>query len=398
MAGTVSVRAHPIRACLPDWPLAIWMVAITLVLGLAGGLGAPDLVRAFNAGFGRALGEFALILLPSFALAAALSRQQAGAPEGVVTLAAPFAGAGMICPDTAYAALSPVAGRRGLDVAFGAYAGFKLLFPAGPLIVATGLGVASDSLMAYSLALLIPVWAVGVLWGRFRNEGRVDGAEERAKTYPGAPGRRAVMIFAPFCLMALLLGLGWGYDFSGVALADFLTQPKGALLSAAVLAFARVPRNEQRACLDTAVRRTGSLLLIIGAASAFGAVLMQVVPLQGFMPAEAGAAGVVGLFLLAALFKLAQGSSMATFAAVTPVAAPLVATMDVPTAAAVLAICAGSFVAILPNDSFYWLVRKDTLAANSEVRSIATLAVGTSLQAMTALVLILGAVALGLVT
>ncbi len=139
-------------------------------------------------------------------------------------------------------------------------------------------------------------------------------------------------------------------------------------------------------------------MLIIGAASAFGAVLMQVVPLQGFMPADAGTAGIVGLFLLAALFKLAQGSSMATFAAVTPVAAPLVAAMDVPTVAAVLAICAGSFVAILPNDSFYWLVRKDALAANSEARSITTLAVGTGFQAMTALVLILAAVALGVVT
>lgn len=398
MSQAASVHAHPVRAFLPNWPLAIWMVAITLVLGLVGGLGAPDLVRAYNMGFGRALGEFALILLPSFALAAALSRSHASAPEGIATLAAPFAGAGMICPDTAYAALSPVAGRRGLDVAFGAYAGFKLLFPAGPLIVATALGVASDSLMAYGLALLIPVWAVGVFWGRLRSDVRSENAAARTS----APGGGVATIFAPFCLMALLLGIGWAVDFSGVALADFLTQPKGALLSAAVLALIQVPQGERRDCLDTAVRRTGSLLLILGAASAFGAVLMQVVPLEGFMTAKAGTAGIIsgigGLFLLTALFKLVQGSSMATFAAVTPVAAPLVAAMDLPAAAAVLAICAGSFVAILPNDSFYWLVRKDVLAANSEARSITTLAVGAVLQALTALVVILAAVALGIVT
>jgi GntP family gluconate:H+ symporter len=380
---------------MPNWPFTIWMVAITLVLGLVGGLGEPDLVRAFNIGFGRALGEFALILLPSFALAAAVSRKQAGAPEGITTLVAPFAGAGMICPDTAYAALSPIAGRCGLDVAFGAYAGFKLLFPAGPLIVATALGVASDSLMAYSFALLIPVWGVGVLWGRFRVEKEKKGSK---KIHSGTSGRQTAILFAPFCLMALLLGIGWGFDVSDLSLIDFLTQPKGALLSAAVLALSWVPRGEQRDCLDTAVRRTGALLLIIGVASAFGAVLMQVVPLEGFIPVMAGTAGIIGLFLLTALFKLVQGSSMATFAAVSPVAAPLVAVMDVPTAAAVLAICAGSFVAILPNDSFYWLVRKNALAASSETRSITTLAVGACLQAVTALVVILGAVALGVVT
>jgi GntP family gluconate:H+ symporter len=104
-------------------------------------------VSAFNTGFGRALGEFALILLPSFTLAAALSRQNIASNVAgrTVALASPVAGAGMICPDTAYAALSPAAGRYKMDTAFGAYAGFKLLYPAGPLIVAAGLGVTGST-------------------------------------------------------------------------------------------------------------------------------------------------------------------------------------------------------------------------------------------------------------
>ncbi|HJP20794.1 MAG TPA: hypothetical protein QF861_04455, partial [Alphaproteobacteria bacterium] len=59
---------------IPSWPLVIWMIAAALALALAGGLGAPEMIRVFNAGWGRALGEFALILLPSFTLAAALAR------------------------------------------------------------------------------------------------------------------------------------------------------------------------------------------------------------------------------------------------------------------------------------------------------------------------------------
>jgi len=390
MSQATLAHGFSIRSLLPNWPLTIWMVAITLAIGLLGGLDTESLVRQFNTGFGRALGEFTLILLPSFTLAAVLNRQNAGAPDGVAAMAAPFAGAGMICPDTAYAALSPVAGAHRLDVAFGAYAGFKLLYPAGPLIVATGLGVADDSLLLYGAALLLPVWAAGVFWGRLRG-----GAESSAAAETRAATVSLLRLFGPFLLMALLLVLGGALDLSHITPVDFITQPKGALLTAAAFALLSMPSRNRRDCLDTAVRRTSSLLLLLGAASAFGAVLMQVVSLDGILPAGAGMAGIVGLFVLTALFKLAQGSSMATFAAITPVAAPLVVAMDVPPAAAVLAICAGSFVAILPNDSFYWLVRKDALGQASEARAVATLSLGAIIQALTGLAAILAAVALG---
>ena len=159
---------------VPDLPLVVWMVALTLILGLGSGMGSVDLVAAYNLGFGRALGEFALILLPSFTLAAALSRQNVASEAAgrATAFASPVAGAGMICPDTAYAALSPAAGRYKLELAFGAYAGFKLLYPAGPLIVAAGLGAAVTetvppvTLLLAGVMLTLPVWAAGVIWAR----------------------------------------------------------------------------------------------------------------------------------------------------------------------------------------------------------------------------------------
>jgi len=116
-------RSILLQSMVPDWPFVVWMVAAALALALAGGLDAIHIVRQFNIGFGRALGEFALILLPSFTLAAVLSRNDVGVASEVAAAAAPLAGGGMICPDTAYASLSPVAGPRRLDIAFGAYAG-----------------------------------------------------------------------------------------------------------------------------------------------------------------------------------------------------------------------------------------------------------------------------------
>ena len=172
-------------------------------------------------------------------------------------------------------------------------------------------------------------------------------------------GGATAALFAPFLLLATLLIAGAAVDFSDIPLLDLLTNPKGALLAAAILALARVPMGERRACLDASLRRTAPLLLLIGAASAFGAVLTHVTPIGALSLSDAGVFGIVGLFALTALFKLTQGSSMATFAAIAPVAAPLVGAMDISSAAAVLAICCGSFIAILPNDSYYWLVRDD---------------------------------------
>ena len=322
-----------------------------------------------------------------------MSWHNAGMASGLVVGASPLAGAGMICASTAYAALSPAAGKRRLDVAFGAHSGFKLLYPAGPLIVATGLGVQTDSLLAYGFALLIPVWAVGALWVRFHRD------REASSEIPSASFsiRSTVLLFGPFFLLAALLIVGLVTAFPNHVLLDFITQPKGALMLSATVALLRVAKDDRRECLDTAIRQTGALILIIGVASAFGGMLTHLIPLDSFIPAKTGAIGIISLFLLTVAFKLAQGGSMVTFATVAPVAAPLVADMGISPIAAVFSICAGSFVAILPNDSYYWLVRRDALPDCNESRAIAILAGGATLQALVGLVIVLLAAGWGLV-
>lgn len=394
MTQTINPLTRDKWFFVPSWPPVVWIIATTLVLGFAHGLGAPELIGLFNDGWGRSLGEFSLILLPSFVLASALTQKNIGAASGVAVAASPFAGAGMVCPDTAYAALSPMAGRQSLSVAFGSYAGFKLLFPAGPLIVATGLGVQSSSLLVTGLALLIPVWAIGVWWANY-----FDDTEFLAPTASVSAENRTKLIltFLPFAALTLLLIIGELADFSTVPLLDFLTGPKGALMFAATWALCTVSGNQRRKCIDDAVRRTGSLLLLIGAASAFAGVFTIAVPIADFFTSEAGMLGIISLFLLTAVFKLAQGSSMATFAAVAPVAAPLVAASSISPVAAVFAICLGSFVAILPNDSFYWLVRQDALAISTEPKTVALLAGGATLQAFSGLFILLALNFLGFV-
>lgn len=394
---TRRIWSHSIQIALSQFPFVFWMIAGTIVLAIFSGMNATQTIKSFNAGFGKALGEFTLILLPAFTLAAALAQfTQSTSPKALTAMLclAPISGAGMVCPDTAYAALAPAARantRHKLAIAFGAYGGFKLLFPAGPLLVATTLGVQNDPKLVWlGICLTIPVWLVGLLWARMVSlpEPKIEMAKQNVQQAQNndAPIKWKISV-APFALLIALVGAGIIFDFSQWTILDFATRPKGALIIAAIYILSQLPVQNWRPCLEQASRRTANLLLLIGSASAFGAVLTSQLDLSAISQLAQGKWLIFSLFGLTVLFKLIQGSSLATFAAITPVAAPIINAADISPVAATFAICIGSFIAILPNDSFYWLVRRDALAhILDEKRIIYVLSGGAFLQAMCGLV------------
>lgn len=390
-AATAKAALHPGLSL----PQPVWLIIFALAIGLAGGLNYTDLVRTFGAGYGRALGDFTLILLPSFVLAACMSRRRLDGAAGLAAAVAPITAAGMVCPDTGYATLSSIAGQHKLSVAFGSFAGFRLLFPAGPLIIATGLGVEDHSFFAFGVTLFIPIWIVGELWARRRMaQGGIRKNDVRR-------GRllswQDIDVLAPLIVLGMLLLIGASGWFKPYPLLDFITHPKGALFVAATWALIGTPADDRRACLDAAMRRTGSLLIVIGAASAFGGMITHFVALDRILPAARSITGtLITLFLMTMMIKFLYGSAMATFATAAALLAPVVQATGAPPIPAVFAICLGSF-AILPTDSFYWLVRSDALAEQPEQRAIVTLAGGAALQAATGFLVLLGAHQLGFV-
>ncbi len=380
-------------------PQSLWLILLALGLGLGHGLGATALIKTFGSGFGKSLGDFALILIPSFVLAACFSRQSLGGAPNLAVALAPVTAAGMVCPDTAYAALSSVAKHRKLSVAFGSFAGYRLLFPAGPLIVATGLGLDSAGLLVIGLGLLIPVWLAGETWARLRGEIAYERAGAAARNHHGAPVAAWVLLKAlsPLILLGTLLVVGVVFKPIAIPALDLFTRPKGALLLAAVLAVWMTEPERRRECLDSAMNRSATLLVVVGAAGAFGLMLTATLPIGSMISGhEHGTAMLLAMFALAALFKFAYGSSTVTLAAVAPVLAPLVGGSGVSPIAAVFAICLGSLV-VLPTDSFYWLVRSDALAEVEERSAIVTLCGGAAIQAVAGLFALLVAVQLGLV-
>lgn len=381
-------------------PQSVWLILLALALGLAHGLDATTLIKSFGVGFGSALGSFALILIPSFVLAACFARQTLGGAPKVASIIAPVTAAGMVCPDTAYAALSSVAKHRKLSVAFGSYAGYRLLFPAGPLIVATGLGIESAGLLTVGLALLIPVWLAGEIWARYRSQLR---SEPYVKD-DGAPlgqARELLRALFPLVILAALLILGGVFKPVGYPVIDFITRPKGALFVAAAFAVWMTDPERSMEALDAAMGRSASLLLVIGAASALGLMLTTAVPIDRLLPKDTSGIGLLfALFAFAATFKIAYGSSTVALATVTSVLSPVVVPMiqgsTISPAAAVFAICLGSLI-IIPTDSYYWLVRSDALPDASERSAILTLGGGAAFQAVTGLMALAAIAALNLV-
>lgn len=378
----------------PDIPFPLILLLLSLALGLFAGMDDAKFLAVFNRGFGQSMGYFAILLLCSFFLAAAIG---SGEPLHLGRLGlflSPLTGAGMVCPDTSYATLSPIAGKYRRAIAAGSYAGFKLLIPAGPMIIGISLAadVGSIRFILTGFALLVPVLVVSLVWLRLRGRGSGPGASgtEERLALTGPVLRRLF----PFCGLLALLAAGFLFQFQGHPTLKFLTAPIGALLVTSLLTYGLIEPEHRRKCLDSALKRTAPLLLVIAVATALGTLVASMVPLgrlaMGLTPGRSNLVLALILFGVTALFKMLNGSSMATFAAVPPILAPVVAASSLDPTLAVYAICLGSFVAILPNDSFFWLTQPEASSASSKPGPDFTFTVLSVIQGVTGLAALFG--------
>lgn len=344
-------------------------------------LACPDgatFFSIFNRNFAGSLGYFCMILLPSFLMASCLAKLEL--PEmGLLTkVVAPFSGAGMICPDTAYAAVSPMAGAQKRSVVLGTYAGFKLLPPAGPLIIATALGLNDPGLLLPGFLLLIPVWISGELFLKL--------FDKPEKKEPFKSSNSGFKVFIPLIVTAIFIVFGIVFAERPKPLfISLMGHPAGALLIGGITAWLMVPVNDRKACMESALDSTGRLVLLIGLSTALGRSLAAVLPVQQIFNAVSAQYVVLTLFFCAAVFKSIQGSSMATFAAVAPVTEPIINAAGISPALAVYSLALGSFVCILPNDSFYWLSRQDAYKDETDLKATIMISSGSVLQAVVGL-------------
>ena len=113
-------------------PLPVAMLLGAILLPLLGGANSSSVFETLSKGFGNNLGYFAIVILSAFFIAGWIAARSSASFGKFGVSLSPLLGAGMVCPDTAYASLSPIAGNHKKYIAIGCYSGFKLLMPCRP--------------------------------------------------------------------------------------------------------------------------------------------------------------------------------------------------------------------------------------------------------------------------
>jgi GntP family gluconate:H+ symporter len=253
----------------------------------------------------------------------------------------------------------------------------------GPIAAAQTLGIGENLLLVMGLGAAVSIFPLtaGYCYARYigsRVKSTDDTPAETVESYealkasygklPGATASLSPLV-VPILLMALssvASMLHWEGALSDMCL--FLGNPMVALavgtLLAVVLLLQTGKTSELFKMADDTLRTVGPILFVTAA----GSVLGRVIAASGLMDYITENApilqmmGVLFPFLVAALFKSAQGSSTVAITTTAGLMAPLLPALGLVSPAeitlGVLAIGAGAMTVSHANDSYFWVVTR----------------------------------------
>ena len=408
--------------------LSIMLVA--LALALLAGLPMPQVPKVIGEGFASTFTSIGIVIILGALIGAILERTGAALtladsvirlvgekrPGLALELMGWIVSIPVFC-DSGFVILNPIrkalVKRTGAPsvtltvcLACGLYIAHVFIPPTpGPIAAAQTLGVGEDLLLLMGLGVAASVFPLtaGYLYARFigRRIKETDDSEQTAESYealkatfgklPGTAASLAPLI-VPIVLMALssvasmLHWAGWAGDLCLFLGHPMIALAVGALL--AVLLLAKTGKGSELFHLtDETLRTVGPILFVTAAGSVLGRVIAAS-GLMEYITEESPVLQTLGVlfpFLVAALFKSAQGSSTVAITTTAGLMAPLLPALGLESPAeislAVLAIGAGAMTVSHANDSYFWVVtRFGGLSVKDGYRSqtIATLVMGVS--------------------
>lgn len=427
VAATQSQRLHPFLA----------IVIVAPAFGLAAGFSIGPLGKAFATGFSEAVYSLGLVIIAAgFVAALAEStgtckrlsakvdywRQRFG-PTAISALVGLIAGIGA-SPATAFALLKPLlpalGGAHGqkreaapiaLALAISASHGLALFSPV-PIAATTILGAKWERVALFGLPLALLLAAVGAAWSRWLPRPKAAAQPFVDDRHPdsdkGASGPAIVLLLAVAIPLLMLIVQSVGDIPSeplggGPARERVLGIGRPLMLFLAGLGIMGIGcwRASVKLLADSGwtgrvLAHVAGIVMIVGAAGGLQRLCQEtgMAELLGerLLGWHLGApAGLLMPFLIAALIKTLQGSSLVaaitTAGMVQPFLMPLGIDGDDGKALAALAIGAGAMAISHLNDGFFWLVADSTGAA--PLRALATFAAGTIVQGFIAAALII---------
>jgi gluconate:H+ symporter, GntP family len=277
----------------------------------------------------------------------------------------------------------PLAARTGvpltlisISLATGLYSVHCLIPPHPGAAAAAGtIGADMGRLILIGIGVAIPAMLVGYWWAKFatRDEKQIkETGPEKDTGVDHAKMPSVLNAFLPVAVPIILIAaksfltleaqsVGWALSILSV-----LGDPVIALAIGVLLAFLcgrNLPKATAGKLLSEAVEKAGSILIIIGAGGAFGAVLAaanlgQHLGSLGFLKHL----GILFPFLLTFILKTAQGSSTVAIITAASIVEPLLPVLGLDSdngrLLAVLSMGAGSMMISHANDAYFWVISK----------------------------------------
>lgn len=408
------------------------LIFIALFFGIATGIPLDSLIEDIKQGFGDMFYKTGIIYLSGIIIGVVLERTGAAYSiskfifkvigEKRIGIMAAVSGYFVSVPincDSGFIILFPMckalasyAGASLLTVsialAYGLLATHTLVPPtAGPTSVTIMLGadmgqVIFLSLIVAGISILVGLF-ISKKTGFFINFVNKESVNRNIVRQVGdyklpSPFRSFLPILYPLVVICLNTVANLKFQPFGQGKVKFvisiLGDPTVALLCAMLLSFTLIPYNKFKIALnewiDDALKEAATIVLINSAAGAFAEVISdsplmeQLSVLKNCLPIEVG---LVAPFLVAVIFKTAQGSSTVAMIASAGVISPLIPAFNLNPVLCVLAIGSGAMLFSHTNDSFFWVVAQFTKMDVKEMLKYYTLP--TSFIGTTAFILIL---------
>ncbi|MCW5923817.1 MAG: GntP family permease [Saprospiraceae bacterium] len=246
----------------------------------------------------------------------------------------------------------------------------------------------------------LPVAAAGYFLGKWLSRWSIVSFEDVAAAPPPHAARlHPALAVPPILVPIMLIGLksmlslspDYGEAIVWWSLLQMVGDPVVALFIGILFCIPllrKMPRADWAPLLDTALAKSGNILLLTAAGGAFGEVIkaLNIGEVFGQTLATSGL-GLFVPFLLAAVLKTAQGSSTVAVISAAGIFAPFLPALgfesDAARSLALLAMGAGSMVVSHTNDSYFWVVSK--FGDLDEMRALKTYTLTTAAMGATGL-------------
>ena len=383
---TIKFRVHAFFA----------LIIACFVVGFGVGLPFVEILSNIKAGFGRIMQSLGLIIVMGTTLGVLLEHsgstkvmaefilKRVGNKRApmAMSLTGFIVGLPIFC-DSGYIVMSglihSLAKRTGIPIvilavslATGLYAVHCLIPPhPGATAAAVTIGVDFGKLILIGIGVAIPGMIVGYLWAVYagKKEKPIAVSAEHIEKHVQLPS--VMMSFLPVIIPIVLIAINSIFameNTSGVLeqLFSILGEPVIALAVGILLVLMNMLKLGKQTIgklLQEGAEKAGSILVIIGAGGAFGAVLAATNIGEHFSRAvNLESLGIWFPFLIAFVLKTAQGSSTVAIITAASIIHPLLPVLGLATEMGqllcVLAMGAGSMMISHTNDAYFWVISK----------------------------------------